>query len=464
MAKNMSTSRTGRLAKIGTLAGTQAARHAATRTANMVRSDERAQAAIAARNAEMAERLVIVLGTMRGAAMKFGQMLSMMDGGLIPEGQREEFQRKLAALQDKAPDVPWKKMRAHIEGELGEKLTAAFAEFGETPVAAASIGQVYRARLHDGRDVAVKVQYPGIDAAVRADLKNISMFLAAYSRFMHEGLDGKELAAELGERIMEELDYELEASNTRAMARAYRDHPFIRVPNVVTEVSSQRVLTTEWIDGRPLSSVYDAPLETRNRIAEILFRFYIGGPYRLRTYSGDPHPGNSLVLPDGSVGFLDFGLVKTVDRDVAEGELASFRATAEGDAPRLVQILHERGFIPDPAAASPEVTLAAMMHASHWYLRDAEIEITPAVANDIASQFADPRTEIGTESRKNNLPADHAFRGRAELHLAAILGQLRPRINLHPVAREWIYGDDPVTELGVAQRAWERKSGRLVTA
>jgi predicted unusual protein kinase regulating ubiquinone biosynthesis (AarF/ABC1/UbiB family) len=118
----------------------------------------------------------------------------------------------------------------------------------DATVAAASIGQVYRAKLHDGRDVAVKVQYPGIEAAVRSDLKNISMFLAAYSRFLHEGLDGKELAAELGERIMEELDYELEASNTRAMARAYRGHPFIRVPNVVGELCSQRVLVTEWID------------------------------------------------------------------------------------------------------------------------------------------------------------------------------------------------------------------------
>jgi predicted unusual protein kinase regulating ubiquinone biosynthesis (AarF/ABC1/UbiB family) len=300
--------------------------------------------------------------------------------------------------------------------------------------------------------------------AVRSDLKNISMFLAAYSRFLHEGLDGKELAKELGERIMEELDYELEAANTRAMARAFRGHPFIRVPDVVTELSTQRVLVTEWLDGRPLSSVYDAPLETRNRVAEILFRFYIGGPYRLRTYSGDPHPGNSLVLADGTVGFLDFGLVKTVDAETSNAELASFRATIEGDATGLVQILHERGFIPDPAAADADVTLEAMMRASYWYLHDEEIEITPSVANRIASEFVDPRTDIGAESRKNNLPADHAFRGRAELHLAAILGQLRPQINLHPIAREWIYGDDPVTELGIAQQAWEQGSDRLVMA
>lgn len=151
-----------------------------------------------------------------------------------------------------------------------------------------------------------------------------------------------------------------------------------------------------------------------------------------------------------------------VDTEVSDAELASFRATIEGDAPRLVAILHERCFIPDPQAADAQLTLEAMFHASHWWMRDGLIEITPEVANAIASEFVDPRTEIGTEARKNNLPADRAFRGRAELHLAAILGQLHPQINLHQIAREWVYGDDPVTELGLAHRAWEGESGLLV--
>jgi predicted unusual protein kinase regulating ubiquinone biosynthesis (AarF/ABC1/UbiB family) len=159
------------------------------------------------------------------------------------------------------------------------------------------------------------------------------------------------------------------------------------------------------------------------------------------------------------VGFLDFGLMKTVGRDALDGELESMRATIEGDSERLVRVLHERGFIPDPEAASAQTTLDAMMKAASWYLRDEVIELTPQVANEIAAEFADPRTEIGAESRKNNLPADHAFRSRAEIHLAAILGQLRPTINLHRIAREWIYGDAPVTELGRAQRAWEQQSG-----
>lgn len=461
MAGDMRSSRTGRLAQLGGLASGQAAKHAATRTANLVRSDARAAAALEARNAEMAARLVTVLGSMRGAAMKFGQMISMIDGGLIPEAQREEFQRKLAELHANALDVPWNKMRGHIEAELGKPLLDAFAEFDRKPVAAASIGQVYRARLHDGREVAVKVQYPGIDSAVRADLKNVALFIKVYAKFMHEGLDGKELSKELEERITEELDYELEASNTRTMGRAYRGHPFIAIPEVVAELSTRRVLVTEWLDGRPLSSAYDAPDDERNRIAEILFRFYSGTPARLRLYSGDPHPGNSLILADGRIGFLDFGLVKQVSVEGAAGELETLRSVAAGDVEGLGRILLERGFVTDLDDHDPQELFDTVMYAGRWYLQDQELQFTPDVANRVAGTFASPATRLGAVARKQNLPAEHAFRARAELHLAAILGQLRPRLNLFQVASEWIFDAEPVTELGRQHRLWEQESGHV---
>lgn len=461
--KKTRTSRAGRLAQLGGMATGQTAKHLGTRTANAFRSEERAAEALEARSLEMAERLVAVLGTMRGAAQKFGQMLSMLDGGLIPPDHREEFQAKLAALQDNAPKVPWDKMRKHIEAELGESLASAFREFDESPVAAASIGQVYRAVLHDGRQVAVKVQYPRIESAVRADLKNLALFMRVYGKLIHDGLDVKQLAAELEERIIEELDYELEANNTRMVARAFRDHPFIRLPDVVDELSTRRVLTTEWIDGKPLSSIVDADLETRNRIAEILFRFYSGTAYRIHMYSGDPHPGNSLVLDDGTVAFLDFGLFKQVTKEDTDAELAGFRAAIEGDAEQVLKIAHERGFVPD-ATTDPAELLEVTLMAGWWWFHDQEVEITTHRVNAVAAKFADPRSPYYRFALKQNLPAEHAFRTRAEAQLVAIIGQLNPVVNLHRVAREWVYDDEPVTELGRQQRAWDLEVGNVISA
>lgn len=454
MSGRMRGSRSGRLAQLGGLAAGQAARQIATRTANTMRTDSRAAEALEARNAEMAKRLVVVLGSMRGAAMKFGQMISMVDGGIVPPSQREEFQRQLAELHNKAPEVPWSKMRSHIDRELGRSLDEVFDVFDSIPVAAASIGQVYRATTRNGRDVAVKVQYPGIETAVRADLKNISAFLRVYGKVVFQGLDAKDLAKELSDRIMEELDYELEASNTRAVARAYRDHPFIVIPDVVDELSSQRILVTDWVDGRPLSSIFEASQSDRNRIAEILFRFYAGTSSLLGMYSGDPHPGNSLVLDSGRVAFLDFGLMKAIDPEAVDAEFETVRAVAESDAPRLLKILIQLGFIPDPASVDALEILEAMRHALSWYACDATVNFDPELANELASSFSNPRTRFGSLATQQNLPADHAFKARADLHLLAILGQLRAQLNLFDVTREWAYGEDPVTPLGRLHADW----------
>lgn len=457
--KKTRSTRTGRLAQIGGLASGQAARQVGTRTANLVRTDERAQAALEARNIEMADRLVTVLGTMRGAAMKLGQMLSLIDGGLVPESHREEFQAKLAALHNNAPKVRWMDMRELVERELGRPLRSAFAEFDTTPVAAASIGQVYRAVTHDGADVAVKVQYPGIDAAVAADLKNMGLLLKVYGKALFEGLDTASLVDELTARLTEELDYLQEARNTRALAEAFAGHPFIRIPSVREDLSSTRVLTTEWLDGKPLRTVIGAPLETRNLVAEILFRFYSGTPYWLGVYSGDPHPGNALVMDDGSIGFLDFGLVKEIDQTTADAELESMRATIDGDGPGLLRLLQERRFVVNPDKALAQDALDAMMRAGWWYFLDEEAELTPRNASTMAASFANPTARFGSLLLKQNIPAEHAFRARTEFQLVAVLGQLRPNLNLHRVAREWIYGEPPVTELGRQHQDWLLRRG-----
>jgi predicted unusual protein kinase regulating ubiquinone biosynthesis (AarF/ABC1/UbiB family) len=288
---------------------------------------------------------------MKGAAMKLGQVMSFLDVGLVPEEYREEFQRKLGELRDAAPKVRFSDMRKVIESELGEKLADAFDEFDETPIAAASIGQVYRARLHDGRDVAVKVQYPGVAQAVRADMQNLGMILRLLKRIA-PGLDVKATAEEVRSRIGDELDYELEAQNQRSMARIFRGHPFIVVPDVVTALTREKVIVSEFVSGLGFDAIKQLDQPTRNRVGETVFRFYFGCMYRHHQFSGDPHPGNFLLMDDGKVAFLDFGLFKVMpascSRSSWPASAPATRATARSSS----------GSGPRPASSSTRRTSA----------------------------------------------------------------------------------------------------------
>src|SRR5256884_7276669 len=242
------TSRARRTATVASLAASEAVKQFGTRAANVARGDEAAEEALARRQLETAKQIVAALGTMKGAAMKLGQVMSFLDVGLVAEEHRDEFQRELAKLRDAAPTVSFAQMRRVIEEDLEDPISELFEAFDEEPIAAASIGQVYRARLHDGREVALKVQYPGVGAAVRADLQNLGLILRLMQR-VAPGIDVKALAEEVRLRIYEELDYELEAQNQRALARIYRRHPFIVVPDVITRLSHERVLVTEFVEG-----------------------------------------------------------------------------------------------------------------------------------------------------------------------------------------------------------------------
>jgi predicted unusual protein kinase regulating ubiquinone biosynthesis (AarF/ABC1/UbiB family) len=438
---------------MGHVAGGQGARHLAMRAANFARSDEQATAALERRQIEFAEQLVNLLGTMRGAAMKVGQSLSIVDFGLIGDSQREDFQRKLAALQDRAPNVPWKKMAAQIERGLGERLQDVFSAFDREPVAAASIGQVYKARLRDGRPVAVKVQYPGIATAVRSDIKNLRLFVRP-AQVVIPGIDLRAIIAEVQERVLEELDYEQEAQNHRVFARHYRGHPFIRVPDVHTNLCSDTVLVTDWLQGRPLAAAEELDQTARDRVAEIIFRFYMGGSHELLAFSGDPHPGNSLLLADGTIGFIDFGLLKRIDRPTSELELAGFRAIADGDADQLVRLFAKQNIVFDPARVSPGMLLDGMLETQGWFLQDDELELTPEITNMIAAFATDLRGPIYQIFADQRLPSAHLVQRRVEIQVLSILGQLHPVVNFHRIAREWVYGDPPATDLGRAAARW----------
>ncbi|HUZ28767.1 MAG TPA: AarF/ABC1/UbiB kinase family protein [Solirubrobacteraceae bacterium] len=449
MAKDrIPTSRVGRTAKVGRLAAGQAVRQAGTHVTNVARTKEGKKVALERRHIEAAEQIVDALGHMKGAAMKVGQVMSFLDVGLVPEEYREEFQRKLGKLRDAAPTVTFKDMRKVIESELEEPLDELFDEFDEEPIAAASIGQVYRARLRDdGRQVAIKVQYPGVDAAVRADMQNLGLILRVVKRIA-PGMDPQAIGKEIRDRIEDELDYELEAGNQRALARIFRGHPFIVVPDVVTSLSRQRVMVSEYVHGTGFEALKGYSQEERDRIGEILFRFYFGCLYRLHQFSGDPHPGNSLLLDDGRMAFLDFGLFKRMPPGGVELEVQVARAVAEGDLDTIMRVGTETGFFPEPEKFTPDRVLEHFRAATSWYTVDEYVELTPEYATQVLIDMSDPRSQYFGQLRHESAPPDHLFGRRMEVLTLAVLSQLHARGNFHRIAREWLYGDEPATELG----------------
>jgi predicted unusual protein kinase regulating ubiquinone biosynthesis (AarF/ABC1/UbiB family) len=441
------TSRITRSTKIGRLAAGHAARGWAGRAADLARSEDAAQQARMRRSAESAERMVEALGTMKGAAMKVGQVLSFLDVGIVPPDQREAFQEKLAKLQSMAPSVRFKDMRKVIESELGP-IKETFASFDEDPIASASIGQVYRASLDDGRAVAVKVQYPKARDAVTADMQNLGMLLKVLARIA-PGVDTEEVAAELRERVMEELDYELEAANHRAIARAYREHPFIAVPGLVGELCGERVLVSEFVDGAPFSEARKADDQTRSRLGETLFRFYLGSSFHHRMLSGDPHPGNSIFLADGRVAFLDFGLFKRIGEDVHRAQVDLLRSAAEGNAEGLDTLFRSLDAIDGDVEA--EKLLATYLEVIGWMVADEEIELEPDLSSRVILSMADLK---GSEFGQVRLPAELAMTTRAAALTLGVLGQLRCRANWFSILSEWLYDDEPATELGRQEALW----------
>ncbi len=446
--KPIPTGRIRRTAKVGGLIGGTTARGYATKATNLARTKDGRQAAAERRQIEAAEQIVDVLGQMKGAAMKVGQVASFIDTGTFPPEVAARLQAKLAELRDSAPKVSFRDMRKVIESDLGEPVGEVFAEFDEQAMAAASIGQVYRARLHDGRRVAVKVQYPGVAAAVRSDLQNLGLILRVAKRIA-PGMDTKAMAAELRERLTEELDYEHEAQQQRAFAREWRGHPFIVIPDVVTSLSREHVLVTEYVEGMGFEGVKKLPAPERDRFGEIVFRFFYGSLYRHRHFSGDPHPGNFMLLPDGRVAFLDFGMSKHVSREQLEGEREMLRAGFVGDAAALHRQLAALGFF---AADDPEVEPGRVMEhfraATGWYLEDRTFTVDADYVRQVMIDVGDPRSEFFPLMRRETVPAEALLARRMEALTLGVLGQLEATANWHAIAAEWLFGAPPTTPLG----------------
>ena len=455
--------RVRRTAKVGTVIGSQGARYAGTRAANIARSKERASEAMDARHLEAAERMVDVLGTMKGAAMKIGQLASFIDTEFIPEEYRELYQEKLSKLRSEAPSMPWKKVKDVLEEEWdGEPIEELFEDFDHDATAAASIGQVHRAVLPDGRDVAVKVQYPGIAEALRADLQNAEM-LMRMAKALAPGLDARAAALELKERVLEELDYEYEAQNQRTFARAYRGHPFIYVPDVVTRLSRRRVLVSEWVDGQGFEEVKQLPQDERDRFGEIVFRFCFGSIYHLQHFNADAHPGNYLRLPDGKVAFLDFGMTKQLDKEQIELEITAIHAAYENDPEELRTALADLGFLHKPERVDAERLMEHVRTVGGWYMEDEDVMIDSELVMNAIAAVTDPRAGFYDLWRRENLPANELMGRRMETGVLAVLGQLRATRNWYRIGREWWFGDEPATELGREEWAYFESRGEKRT-
>src|SRR5918994_1551940 len=271
-----------------------------------------------ARTLALPEELGAQLGRLKGAGPKLRQFLSMVQLDRPGEGERS-LPTLLGALPDGAHSVAFGRVRRVIEQDLGARVRELFADVDEEPFAVASLGQVHRARTNDGKEVAVKVQQPGVAEAVDADLRNLGLVGPIIKR-LAPGLDAGALLAEVRERISDELDYEIEAQNQRRLERRFRGHPHVWLPRVYTDLSTRRVLVTEYIEGLRSDEIKHLGDAERDRIGEIAFRFFFGLVWRDGIVAGDPHPDNCILCSDGRLCLLDFGLLRDVKADYLRGE------------------------------------------------------------------------------------------------------------------------------------------------
>jgi predicted unusual protein kinase regulating ubiquinone biosynthesis (AarF/ABC1/UbiB family) len=448
LASTSRAARTADVARIGTKAGSSYALHRARRA---FASAERKEELDAEHQLRTAEQVAEALGHMKGALMKVGQMASYLDQGL-PEPIREQ----LAQLQADAPPMAPELAADVITRELGAPPDALFDTWDPVPFAAASIGQVHRAITKDARAVAVKVQYPGVDDAIEADLANAGLLVQIIG-MVFPGVEPAPIVDELKTRLREELDYELEADNQQLFADYYVDHPFISIPPVVRELSGRRVLTTELAEGARFDELLTWPQHEKDLAAETIYRFVFGSLYRLGAFNGDPHPGNYLFNRGGRVTFLDFGLVKRFNADELR-QLADMSETfaVQMDMAAFRRAISDSGFLRDPSPFTDEQLESYFRHFWEFVMEDRDQTTTPEWSSESVRRFFDPTGEFGDIMRAVNVPASFVILQRINLGLGGVLGELRATRNWRRIAMEqWPFVTaPPSTPLGEEEAAW----------
>jgi len=439
--------RTGRLGRMGARRLLAAVPYAARRvTAADRAAREELDRRFVIRTAEDVAR---ELGHMKGAVMKAGQLVSFIVEALPPEAQQA-----LASLQSDAPPMAPSLAEQVIRDELGRHPDLLFLEWEPVPVAAASIGQVHRARLVDGRAVAVKVQYPGVGDTITGDLANVELLYGMFSAFALKSLDVRGMVDELRSRMIEELDYRREAANQRHFAELYAGHPFIHVPAVVDRYCTGRVLVTEWADGLTWAEFEStAGPAARQQAAEVLFRWGQQCIYRHRLFNGDPHPGNYRFHPDGRVTFLDFGLVKRW----SDAEVATLWPVIEpllaADATATVAAMVTAGFLAPDHGLDPEQVYAYVSAPYRPYLVD-RFTFTRRYVADALGTILDVKGPYQPIIEKLNLPTSFVILDRVVWGMSALLGKLEATNRWRAILDEYRVDGPPATELGHVEAQW----------
>ncbi len=389
--------------------------------------------------ARTAEQLFQVLGQLKGGAMKFGQAMSVFEAAL-PEDVAAPYRAALTKLQEAAPPLPAATVHKVLGAELGVGWRALFQHFDDIPAAAASIGQVHRAVWADGREVAVKIQYPGAGPALLGDLRQLGR-LARVFAVLSPGLDVKPLLAELMARVAEELDYRLEAQNQQAFHEAYDDDPSVRVPAVVA--GSERVLVTEWMDGLPLSTiVQQGTSEQRDTSARLLAYFLFSGPVLAGLLHADPHPGNFRLLPDGRLGVIDFGAVNRLPDGSPEpiGRLA--RLALEGHAEQVLEELRAEGFVKSGVEVDA-VKVLAYLRPLLDPVAQPSFRFSREWLRGQAVRLGDPRSPAAQLGRQLNLPPSYLLIHRVTLGTIGVLCQLGGEAPFRDLMEQWQPGFAP---------------------
>lgn len=419
----------------------------------------RGRSATAERRAHLDEQFAIrtardvaqELGHMKGVVMKAGQLISV-----IAETLPDDAQAALATLQADAPPMAPSLAAQVVHEELGDDPERLFLDWPEEPAAAASIGQVHRAVHHDGRIVAVKVQYPGVAAAIGADLGNAEAMYGLLSAFALKGLDSKALVDELRARMTEELDYRLEAANQAEFAASFDGHPTVRIPAVLPELSTERVLTTEWVEGWTFDQLLEhGDVATRQRAAETVWRFAQHAILRLGAFNGDPHPGNYRFHHDGSVTFLDFGMVKRWD----PGEWERLSPCLDGivvdrDPELTTRAMEAVGFLPAGHGLDPQAVYDYVSAPYRPYLSD-EFTFSREFMRDTLTAVSDVKGPFAPVVAKLNLPTSFVVLNRVVWGISALLGRLDAHGPWRAMLLEYrVPGSPPATELGRQEMAW----------
>lgn len=379
-----------------------------------------------------AEQLFQVLGELKGGAMKFGQALSLFEA-MLPEDIAGPFRERLRKLQDAAPPMPSSRAQAVLRSELGTDWRRHFAEIDLRPAAAASIGQVHRARLVGGGEVAIKIQYPGADAALASDLRQIQRLAAAVSP-LTGGLDVVALTRELAARVSEEVDYTLEGASQQQVATALAGHPRFVVPNV--HLATRRVLVSDWVDGVKLTDLAGRPDPERNRSALDYVTFLFAGPRLAGILHGDPHPGNYLVTPEGKLAILDFGLVSRLPNGLPEAMGRLIRHAVDGRADEMLSGLAEEGFVDAGVTAQDAFDYLAP------FVEPASVEEFAFNREWARSQFARVHGNMTTDgvATRLNIPPEYTLIYRVWMGGIAVLSQLDVRANFAQVLRDHLPG------------------------